>query len=1015
MTDRSDMPFPAPNREETLCALFAERRSPDFKDWEGGLRGDWYKDYRQFCERVAQAQQIDDTLFETLIWPNYNGISLAGRCLMARTLFDTLAASRQFREAVSAFKSTPAQTHYNQVLALADSFAEAAGKTRIHLRINRMAVAFNTELSPMPDEAALRKTLRWFEKWSLLDFKPTGNWFADNRQLTRSVAKAISGESDCDVWICNIFLWWLYDVYAMPDEPPPAVAAAPEKQVFAWRALFAEMRLPKFRKWLDGWKEEYKQFCEQATTAPEIDDNLFRGLLWEKWNGISVVGQSLLSHAMYDKLVASKKYREVLANFRVTPDAEHFAHLLALTDELAAQMGHRKFHLRVNRIAATFNTEISSLPNEDIFVQTLQWLGDFGMLDFKPAGDWFADNLHLTQAITNAIASEPGYDIWYRNMFLWWIYEIHVAKQQPLPEATDMNQEPQQAPTPPIPVVRRSLNSILYGPPGTGKTHDVVNHVLKIIDGKPIPVEQTAEEYATAKERFDELKAQGRVGFVTFHQSYGYEDFIEGIRPVLDDNTGDSVSYELHDGVFKAFCKRALAETTVTPPAAVPQGGQEELLDVLRKANDVVWKVSLGGSLREGRPDLKYNQRIHDECFEDGNIRIGWDQYGPMPNDGTDYFMGGKSVLDSFIRKAAVGDIVISLCTSLEIDGIGVIEGDYEWTGPTAERAEPRYKYYNRIRRVRWIVRNARLFIREINDRKDLSQVTFYRTGISKASILSLAETTLAGPSASVQKTESEAAGEQPYVFVIDEINRGNISKIFGELITLVEAGKRLGAKEETRVVLPYSGEEFGVPPNVFILGTMNTADRSIALLDTALRRRFDFVEMMPRPELLGGLKVVDGKGKDTGINLEKMLASMNGRIEFLLDREHMIGHAYFLGGGAEEGAVSMAEMADIFRFKIVPLLQEYFFEDYAKIRLVLGDASCKRKVPGFQFVTEEKGLAKTLFPGVPEDFSGPVNGDRALYRINGAAFDRVEAYRGIYGPVAGGGGGAADGPEEGE
>jgi 5-methylcytosine-specific restriction endonuclease McrBC GTP-binding regulatory subunit McrB len=561
------------------------------------------------------------------------------------------------------------------------------------------------------------------------------------------------------------------------------------------------------------------------------------------------------------------------------------------------------------------------------------------------------------------------------------------------------------------------LNTILYGPPGTGKTHNVVNYVLEIIDGVPVPEEQTAEDYAAAKARFDELKAQGRVAFATFHQSYGYEDFIEGIRPALDGESG-GVAYELHDGVFKAFCKRAQQAPDTEPSRAAKAGKEEDLLEALRRANDVVWKVSLGGSLREGRPDLEYNKRIHDDCFEDGNIRIGWDQYGPLPNESTDYFMGGQSVLDSFIHKAAVGDIVVSLRTSSEIDGIGVIVGDYEWTGQSAEREEARYDYYNRIRPVRWIVRHARLFIRDINDRKELSQVTFYRTGISKASILALAEKALAGRFAKVQRAEAETGpeeGDRPYVFIIDEINRGNISKIFGELITLVEAGKRLGAEEETMAVLPYSGEEFGVPPNVYILGTMNTADRSIALLDTALRRRFDFVEMMPRPELLGGLKVVDGKGKDTGIDLEKMLAAMNGRIEFLLDREHTIGHAYFLGGFVEGKTIAVETVADIFQFKIVPLLQEYFFEDYAKIRLVLGDASFKRKVPGFQFVTEEKGLARELFPGVPEDFSGPVNGDRALYRINGEAFDRVEAYLGIYQPVAGGGGGTVAGPEEGE
>lgn len=815
-----------------------------------------------------------------------------------------------------------------------------------------------------------------------------------------------------------------------PDVAIPPCGPPLSKRERTLQALFGEMlnldfkvgTQPDFREWFKNWHDSYQQFCKRVSTTSQVDDALFYDLLWERWNGVSVVGQSILSKAVYEQLKSSRVFRSNLDAFKRTPDKQHFSTLLTLADALAQKAGHRKFHLRVNRIAATFNTELSSIPNEDAFAATLRWLSDNELLDYEPTGDWFDDNLRITHSLTGMFKNIPRYDIWARNMFLWWLYENYANPNLPPPgQSHSMPQSnPEGDPmTEPESVYYYPLNTILYGPPGTGKTHNIVNYVLEVIDEVPVPVEQTAEEYAATKKRFDELKAQGRVEFVTFHQSYGYEEFIEGIRPVLDKNTSDSVAYKLHDGVFKAFCKRAQA-ASVQAPAITPKAGEQaDPLEALRKANDVVWKVSLGGSLREGRSDLETNQKIHDECFEDGNIRIGWDQYGPMPNDNTDYFMGGQSVLDAFIRKAAVGDIVISLFTNSAIDGIGVIEGKYEWTGKLAERAEPRYEYYNRIRRVRWIVRNARLFIRDVNDQKELSQVTFYRTGISKASILALAEKALAGPSTAVQKAESEMVEEaeekQPYVFVIDEINRGNISKIFGELITLVEAGKRLGAEEETRAVLPYSGEEFGVPPNVFILGTMNTADRSIALLDTALRRRFDFVEMMPRPELLRGVKVVDGKGRNTGIDLKKMLEAMNGRIEFLLDREHTIGHAYFLGGGAEGGTVSAAEVADIFQFRIVPLLQEYFFEDYAKIRLVLGDASFKRKVPGVQFVTEEKGLAKVLFPGVPEDFGGPVNGDRAVYRINGEAFDRVEAYLGIYQPVAGDGSAAAGGPEEGE
>lgn len=195
------------------------------------------------------------------------------------------------------------------------------------------------------------------------------------------------------------------------------------------------------------------------------------------------------------------------------------------------------------------------------------------------------------------------------------------------------------------------------------------------------------------------------------------------------------------------------------------------------------------------------------------------------------------------------------------------------------------------------------------------------------------------------------------YAIFIDEINRGNISKIFGELISLIEVDKRAGMSNAMSLQLSYSGDHFSVPANVDIIGAMNTADRSLALMDTALRRRFDFVEMMPDLSLLSGTKV-------KGIELESLLEKLNSRIEALYDREHTLGHAFFmpvknaLDAGDEEAAFKQLKIA--FQKKIIPLLQEYFFDDWNKIRLVLADN--QKQDDSLQFVIEKTDDLDTLF-----------------------------------------------------
>lgn len=499
--------------------------------------------------------------------------------------------------------------------------------------------------------------------------------------------------------------------------------------------------------------------------------------------------------------------------------------------------------------------------------------------------------------------------------------------------------------------MKQSLNTILYGPPGTGKTYNTADYAVAIIEGKSVEDIQQ-ESHDEVHKRFLGYKEQKRIAFTTFHQSYGYEDFIEGIRPVLDDESEETseVRYELHDGIFKEFCKRAAEAKAV----------ERDDYDIRTGAS--VWKVSLE---RTG------DNKTRKDCLKNGYIRIGWDEYGPDITDETfKNSASGKTVLKAFIDRMQIGDVVVSCWSANETDAIGVVTGDYEWHDEFAE--------YKRLRKVNWlwVAKDEKENIRKINHDCGMVLSTVYRLKIDLPDILSL-----------VHKHRSKNAPLQndasPCVFVIDEINRGNISKIFGELITLVEPSKRLGAAEETKAKLPYSGDDFGVPSNVYILGTMNTADRSIALLDTALRRRFEFVEMMPNPELLADIHV-----GDTGINLEMMLRAMNDRIEFLLDREHTIGHAYFLGDFKDHP--TLAGLAEIFRNKIVPLLQEYFFDDYSKIRLVLGDNG--KKETAVQFFNEKN--SDDVFFGNAEDAVDP---DRCVYRINEEAFDNPAAYIGIY------------------
>lgn len=491
-----------------------------------------------------------------------------------------------------------------------------------------------------------------------------------------------------------------------------------------------------------------------------------------------------------------------------------------------------------------------------------------------------------------------------------------------------------------------AMNTILYGPPGTGKTYNTVVYAVAIIENKPV-ASIKAESYSAVLERYNAYKADGLIEFTTFHQSYGYEEFIEGIKPVMDsDDEHSDIQYSIEDGLFKAFCNKASMPAT-----------KEANVDLGLNKTPTIWKVSLWST---------GDNPTRTECLENGHIRIGWDDYGPDITDDTDFSEnGGKNVLNSFIYKMKVGDIVFSCYSSTTIDAIGVVTGDYEWCNGQFDDG------LNRMRKVNWIVKGINEDIVEINGGSTMTLSTVYKLKVSLADAMALIQKHLP---ATVQMDD-----KRNQVFIIDEINRGNISKIFGELITLIESSKRIGQAEGMKAKLPYSQQLFGVPDNVYIIGTMNTADRSIATIDTALRRRFRFKEMMPDAEVLSGISVDD-------ISISDMLSRMNKRIAVLYDREHTIGHAYFI---PLRDNPTIEQLAEIFENAIVPLLQEYFYEDYEKIRLVLGDNNKDNKDE--QFIVAVENDYNELFGSTDIGFD-----DSVTYEINRAAFDKIEAYRSI-------------------
>lgn len=481
-----------------------------------------------------------------------------------------------------------------------------------------------------------------------------------------------------------------------------------------------------------------------------------------------------------------------------------------------------------------------------------------------------------------------------------------------------------------------NLNQILFGPPGTGKTFNTINEALKIVD--PVYFATHKNDRKKLTDRFKELliknseEKKGQIGFCTFHQSFSYEDFVEGIKPKTTENKG--VYYDVEPGVFKRICQ--LADSYNSTMKVKTEGKISWTEEQFRKAS--FYKLSLGNYQDPS------DRAIYEYCRDNKYIAIGFGQENDFSGlseseiiekcEELKLEVTAAQQMNYFIHYLKRNNYVIISNGNKYVRAIGKVIGDYEYVAESPIR-------YNHFRKVEWLFVDELIPIEEIYER-GLSQKTMYKID---ESLLKRDFFTNNGQETLVEVKDKE----KKYVLVIDEINRGNVSSIFGELITLIEKDKRAGCDEELEVTLPYSKEPFKVPNNVYIIGTMNTADKSIEALDTALRRRFSFKEFSPKPYLIKteGASSKNG-GKIDGIDLENLLNTINTRIEKLIDKDHKIGHSYFLKVDNKE------KLVYAFKNEIIPLLEEYFFGDYGKIGLVLGASFVEKVNYNFDFAKFE-------------------------------------------------------------
>ncbi|MCW4440045.1 McrB family protein [Vibrio splendidus] len=624
------------------------------------------------------------------------------------------------------------------------------------------------------------------------------------------------------------------------------------------------------------WIREYRAY-NQLTVEEKTASEFAIKELWTKastW--VASIKNGIMSGEDYRKSESDLvEFTRLLAR---GTSPELYNQSIALLNRLAEEGKiSRRYWATTNRVFASLHpTKLSTAVAEEALRKVYQYLDIRFQLKLKNLStlNWYELNQELLSKIQPILKGVMDTDA--VNVTLWYIYES--ITETPAKETSEVREPASNYGEK---LMNIPLNQILYGPPGTGKTYHTIEAAVQAADPDfyaSINIDPktgvSEEQRDSLTKKYKALTDAGRIRFVTFHQSYGYEEFVEGLSATTTNN--DQIKYSVKDGVFKAL----VCEATKN-------------IEDSQKNCELITK--------EQKFDLALDS-FKASAFEES---------------------------DSFPLTEAVSIVTI------EDEGFRYCG---EWKSSQIMKFEDLKS----------------LYLADVQTRQDVKRADLV-SGLAKqhATYFIKALKRIEGfiPS---EVPVYEKKKKQNYVLVIDEINRGNISKIFGELITLIEPSKRLGAVEEIEVMLPHTPGLFSVPDNLYIIGTMNTADRSLAMMDTALRRRFDFKEMMPNPKLFADKEV-------KGINLSKLLETLNKRIEVLYDREHTLGHAFLFPvfNEVDEGK-AFIELQSAFKNKIIPLLEEYFYEDWSKIRLVLGDSL--KQDEGLQFLQRTEDFYSELF-----------------------------------------------------